>query len=100
MKQKKVKKSQIEQQLEKMLESYDCTEILDNLISQCERGNTYDNMKDIDCLVESMKNYLTIVHGCNIVKAETLKEQMEFEESINKLFPFNFQYQTQIQLAL
>lgn len=91
---KKETKSPLRKAIEELLEKYEETDLIDEIIMQCER---YANKDYNSRLKECMKDWLRC-YGYNIIKTETLSEQIQIEEMLSKIYPYQFQ-KNQIQIA-
>lgn len=94
---KKPTRTPLQKKIEKLLRKYDETEILCNLISEVENK---PEISDIGRLNEEMILHLTIVEKMNVVKPETVLQQMQIEESMRNIFPHYAEQQTQIHISL
>lgn len=86
-------KSQLKTKLKNLLQKFDADEVLDALVT-CSRGTT-----DEEYLKAEAISYLTIYHGMNVVKLEGLNQQMQFEESMRKIVPYDNDVQVQLFTA-
>lgn len=75
----------IKASLKRLLKHYDTTEIFDVLTSI-----------DDGYLKDEVLLWLQITQGINAVKLRTLNEQMEFENSLDKIIPYHNDQQKNI----
>ena len=92
---KKPSRTPLQKEIEKLLRKYEETEILCNLISEVENK---PEISDIGRLNEEMILHLTIVEKMNVVKPETVLQQMQIEESMRNIFPHYAEQQTSLHL--
>lgn len=71
--------------IKKLLEKYDADEVFSTLVAASK------DTTDETYLTDEVISYLNIWRGMNVVKVEGLSQQMEFEEKMKSLFPYQNQ---------
>ena len=80
-------------QLKELLKKHDADEVFTALVSASSKTTDEDYLKD------EVISYLNIWQGLNVVKLNGLNQQIEFEEKMQNLFPFDNDRQTNLFLT-